>query len=139
MHRVFGEMYNIKTLAGLLVRTPINEEPDSPWAGPPFEMPYSFTLPDADADVWRQHHELIGTSLDACQKLFEAASTPGPVGRTVKEHLAAATGAEAYLRALQDIDSETRHWFEAILAGEGAKQAVQAQRLGAGAKGAARS
>jgi hypothetical protein len=139
MHRVFGEMYNIKTLAGLLVRSPINEDPGSPWAGPPFEMPYSFTLPDADADVWRQHHELIGTSLDACQKLFEVASTPGPVGRTVKEHLAAATGAEAYLRALQDLDRETRDWFEAILAGERAMGAVQAQRLGASAKGAARS
>ena len=138
MHRVFGEMYNIKTLSGLLVRTPINENPGSPWAGPPFEMPYSFTLPDADAEVWRLHHELIGTSLDACQKLFEAASTPGPVGRTVKEHLAAATGAEAYLRALQDLDHETRDWFEAILAGERAMGAVQAQRLGAGAKEAAR-
>jgi hypothetical protein len=139
MHRVFGEMYNIKTLAGLLVRTPINEEPGSPWAGPPFEMPYSFTLPDADADVWRQHHELIGTSLDACQKLFEAASTRGPVGRTVRDHLAAATGAEAYLRALQDLDHQTRDWFEAILAGEGAKGAAQAQRPSAGAEETARS
>jgi Ferritin-like/Putative lumazine-binding len=139
MHRVFGEMYNIKTLAGLLVRTPINEEPESHWGGPPFEMPYSFSLPDADADVWRQHHELIGTSLGACQKLFEAASMPGPVGRTVKDHLAAATGAEAYLRALQDLDRQTRDWFEAILAGEGAKGAARPQPRGARAMGAVRS
>ncbi len=76
MHRVFGEMYNLKTLAGLLVRTPLSDEPDGRWAGPPFEMPYSFTLPDADADVWRQHHELIGTSLEACKKLFDFASRP---------------------------------------------------------------
>ncbi|MBV8106904.1 MAG: nuclear transport factor 2 family protein [Hyphomicrobiales bacterium] len=144
MHRVFGEMYNIKTLAGLLVRTPISEEPDSRWAGPPFEMPYSFTLPDADADVWRQHHELIGTSLKACKKLFEAASMPGPVGRTVKDHLAAATGAEAYLLALQDLDLQTQDWFEAVLASEGAKPAPRDHRFGVALprqspKGAARS
>ena len=139
MHRVFGEMYNIKTLAGLLVRTPISEEPDSRWAGPPFEMPYSFTLPDADADVWRQHHELIGTSLDACQKLFEAASTPGPVGRTVKGHLAAATGAEAYLRALQDLDSETRIGSKRSSPGEAREAGGSGSAAWRGRKGAARS
>ena len=125
MHRVFGEMYNLKTLAGLLVRTPRTDDPKDGWAGPPFEMPYSFTLPDADVDVWRQHRELIGTSLEACRKLFNAASDPGPGGRRVKDHLAAATGAESYLRALQDLDLQTQAWFEAILAGEGPKGAAR--------------
>ncbi len=135
MHRVFGEMYNLKTLAGLLVRTPLHDGSDSGWAGPPFEMPYSFTLPDADADVWRQHHELIGTSLDACRKLFEAASTRGIAGRTVKDHLAGAIGAEAYLLALQGLDRQSQDWFEAILAGENPKGAAGDPRLGANLAG----
>jgi hypothetical protein len=129
MHRVFGEMYNLKTLSGLLVRTPLNDETDGRWAAPPFEMPYSFTLPDADADVWRQHDELIGTSLRACDKLFQAASTPGDLGRRVKDHLAA-TDAETYLRALQSLDLQTQEWFEAILAGEGAKRQPRDHRRG---------
>jgi hypothetical protein len=141
MHRVFGEMYNLKTLAGLLVRTPLGDETDGRWAAPPFEMPYSFTLPDADADVWRQHHELIGTSLEACKKLLSFASRPDAAGRAAKGHLTA-TGAEAYLRALHDLDSQTRDWFDAILADEtpkGPPRDRSAAIAGEGAKGATRS
>ena len=76
MHRVFGEMYNLKTLAGLLVRTPRidlenDTDDDKPKnAGPPFEMPYSLSLPDADVDIWRAHRDLIGTSHKTCRHLL---------------------------------------------------------------------
>ena len=37
MHRVFGEMYNLKTIAGIMVQLE---------SGPPFEMPFSLRLPE---------------------------------------------------------------------------------------------
>jgi len=55
MHRVFGEMYNLKTIAGILTRLPLSDEAagaDTPRAGPPFEMPYTLYLPTTDADIW---------------------------------------------------------------------------------------
>ena len=42
MAKIFGEMYNIKTIAGILVVMPLTDKPgDKHRAGPPFEMPYS--------------------------------------------------------------------------------------------------
>ncbi|HKN30692.1 MAG TPA: hypothetical protein VJY34_23600 [Roseiarcus sp.] len=130
MHRAFGEMYNLKTLAGLLVRAPraaAGDEADArdaydgarKWAGPPFEMPYSLTLPDADVDVWRMHDDLIATSLDTAQRLLGEASRQDP---NVKDF--DATGAEPFLRALMDLDKKAQTWIRAIVAGGGAKGAA---------------
>ena len=51
MHRVFGEMYNVKTIADIVVRLPLRDEPGASaaapgaCAGPPFEMPYTLSIP----------------------------------------------------------------------------------------------
>ncbi len=141
MHRVFGEMYNLKTLAGLLVRAPRAAAGDDPkltapydgarkWAGPPFEMPYSLTLPDADLDIWRMHDDLIVTSLDTAKRLLEAASGQSYDPAEQKEHWSKvkadldAAGAEPFLRALMDLDRRSRAWIQTIVAG-GSKGAAR--------------
>ena len=54
----FGEMYNIRSITEILMATPMRAGGDL-MAGPPFEMPYSLTLADRDADRWRTHRDLI--------------------------------------------------------------------------------
>jgi hypothetical protein len=129
MHRVFGEMYNLKTLAGLLVRSPRRDsghkDDRGEWAAPPFEMPYSLVLPDADIDVWRQHYDLLETSEHTCYRLLHYGSMNHET--TEKHHHEhahrveaelAAIGAEAYLRTLMELDGEARRWIRAIIQGE---------------------
>lgn len=120
MHRVFSEMYNLKTLAGLLVRTPRlgpNDAPDAKPknAGPPFEMPYSLIFPDDDIDKWRAHEDLINTSREWCRELLRSASGDDGASRNIKEELDR-LGAEPYLRTLINLDDETRNWIGAIIA-----------------------
>ena len=63
MHRIFGEMYNIKALSGILVRQPLTKLKKSATraacAAPPFEMPYSLELPESEADCWRLHLDIL--------------------------------------------------------------------------------
>ena len=48
IHRTFAEMYNLRAIAGLLVRLPARmDDEDGPRAGPPFQMPYTLALPSA--------------------------------------------------------------------------------------------
>ena len=51
IHRCFAEMYNLRAIAGLLVRLPVSaDDPDGPRAGPPFQMPYTLALPSTEAE-----------------------------------------------------------------------------------------
>ena len=68
LNRAFGEMYALKTIAGLLVRRPLADDPNKP-AGPPFQMPYTMNLPDNEKDFWRLHLDLAHTSLDQARAL----------------------------------------------------------------------
>lgn len=54
----FGEMYNIRSITEILMASPMGEG-GGLMAGPPFEMPYSLTLADRDADRWRTHRDLL--------------------------------------------------------------------------------
>ena len=148
MHRVFGEMYNLKTLAGLLVRTPRAAEGGAggsetyegarKWAGPPFEMPYSLTLPDSDVDAWRLHRDLITTSQQTARKLLNEASKPegelsrgkveAPEPRADWQKVRAdldSVGAEPFLRALMDLDEQAKTWIGAIVTAGGSRGAAQ--------------
>ena len=58
MHKVFGEMYALKSIAAILVRTPMHDATrpagrgrKPAFAGPPFETPYTVALPDAGRDA----------------------------------------------------------------------------------------
>jgi hypothetical protein len=59
-------------------------------AGPPFELPYTFALPDIERDRWRLHLALLDTSQDIITKIV------------------AATGEHAVLTALKRIDAANR-------------------------------
>lgn len=63
IHRTFSEMYNLRAIAGLLVRLPVDaDQPDGARAGPTFQMPYTLVLPSAEADRWRLHRDLLDAS-----------------------------------------------------------------------------
>ncbi len=63
IHRSFGEMYNLRAIAGLLVRLPARaDDPGGRRAGPPFDMPYTLVLPSTEADRWRVHRDLLDAS-----------------------------------------------------------------------------
>jgi hypothetical protein len=110
MHRVFGEMYNLKSIAGILMRLPQHFEskvgPDTPRAGPPFEMPYVLQLPDTEHDAWTMHRDLLASAQRLTQHLIKGKNTVG----------------HDYLRALFNIDTDTRAWANSILAGLGATE-----------------
>lgn len=107
IHRVFAEMYNLKTLSNLLMQMPVQAEatPEGLKAGPPFEMPYDVRMPFSEADTWRFHRELVQAALALSQELLQTCD----LGKT-------------YLRTQIDIDKKTLSWIEAILAGQGATQ-----------------
>ena len=109
MHRVFGEMYNLKTIARLLVQLPLKDggnpktpSKDIPRAGPPFESPRAHTLPLADIDCWSTHLDTLNNADELCRDILKNETRPD--GR-------------AYLEALLDIDTQTKTRFSRILAG----------------------
>jgi hypothetical protein len=109
MTRIFGEMYNLKTIAGLLVRMPLTENSrDARRAGPPFQMPYTIELPLDQIDCWQIHRDILMNSLELCATLLDPAkghlATTPPEGRD-------------YLLALRGLDLESIAWIDTLLAG----------------------
>jgi hypothetical protein len=109
MHRVFGEMYNLKAIAGLLVRLPVA---GGGRAGPPFEMPYTLDLPQADIDIWRLYDDLLVNSYRTCSRVFQDAKLIPQMRTQIPD-----IGADVYLRTLMDLDSQTRQWIAKVIAG----------------------
>lgn len=107
IHRTFGEMYNLRAIAGLLVRLPVSaDQPDGARAGPPFQMPYTLVLPRSERDRWRLHRDL----LEASGRLAGALRTAGVPG-----------DGQAYLAALSQWDEiERGHVDQLIAAGAAA-------------------
>jgi hypothetical protein len=99
MHRVFGEMYNLKTIANILVQLPLRGRARLR-AGPPFELPYTLHLAATELDVWLNHRDLIASSQRICQTLLHSGAQD-----------------QAYLSALFDLDSRARAWVECIIDG----------------------
>jgi|CZKL01.1.fsa_nt_gi hypothetical protein len=109
MHRVFGEMYNLKTIAGILVQLPLKDgnqwktaPQDVTFAGPPFEMPFSLSLPPGEADAWHNHLDVLGSADSLCKCIL--AQNPRHEDK-------------AYIETLFDLDGQTRTLFKTILAG----------------------
>lgn len=107
MHRAFGEMYNLKTLAGILGDLPVHPGaggPDAEVAGPPFEVPYAIDLPDGEPEAWRLRRNLLTGSLELAAGILANGAGQGA----------------AYLTALVELDRQAIAWIDAILAGTGA-------------------
>jgi hypothetical protein len=112
MHRAFGEMYNLKTIAGLLVQMPLHRRG---WRGaPPFEMPYTLDLPQADRDIWLLYDDLLSSSQHTCSEVFRLAKAKDfeAVGEQI-----ARTGGDVYLHTLMNLDTQARLWIGKIIAG----------------------
>lgn len=104
MHRVFAEMYNLKTIAGLLVRRPAEaSKADGPRAGPPFQMPYTLVLPATPRNRWRLHRDLIVEADRLKGNLLGAAGL--------------SSDEKNYLAAMGDIDGQTGHWLVRLIDG----------------------
>jgi hypothetical protein len=110
LQRVFAEMFNVKAIAETLVRLPLDDSAAPERAGPPFEMPYTTTLPPNDADCWQLHRELHETSASLCTALLPEASPEGG----------------AYLLALRDLDRRAVAWLDELIAGSRPRSVVHA-------------
>jgi|SRR5579862_1105422 len=65
----FGEMYNLRTIGGILVTLPRGAGNARELAGPAFEVPYTLSLPDWDSDKWRVHQDIIRASARLIKQL----------------------------------------------------------------------
>jgi hypothetical protein len=106
---IFGEMYNLKTIAGILVQLPLKRGGKGPErAAPPFEMPYTLTLPNAEIDCWKHHRALLGASKELTDALLDKS----------KENLKGAPeGAREYLRTLRQLDDESVAMIDQVVIG----------------------
>ncbi|WP_443478753.1 ferritin-like domain-containing protein [Novosphingobium aerophilum] len=101
LNRAFGEMYNLRAIANILVSMPADDPKQPERAAPSFELPYSMDLPMLDRDAWRQHIDL----LQASAKL---------IGQI---HGTAGSAADAYLDSLLALDGQAIATFEAAVRG----------------------
>jgi hypothetical protein len=93
MQRSFADMFNVKTLAGQLFRSPLTSQAGDPRrAGPPFDLPDSLDISGrTDKQLWQLQLTLAQTSMKLCMQLLEGPDAPPG-------------GSERYLRTLLDLD-----------------------------------
>lgn len=101
IHRAFSEMYNLRSIAGLLVALPLDHaRPDDERAAPPFQMPHTLMLPHDEVDRWRLHLDI----LEACSTLIAQIRTDG------------SDAGQAYVTALAQADEIERDEVEQSIA-----------------------
>jgi hypothetical protein len=104
INATFGEMYNLRAIASILMQTPLHERGDEV-AGPPFEMPYTLDLPADEIDRWRLQRDLY----EAADAQIAVLLGEGP-RRASPAH-------RPYLVALREADRQARERVETILNG----------------------
>lgn len=101
MHRAFGEMYNLKTIAGILFRLPLTDDPaDNRRAGPPFSMPATFSLPPSERDCWCVHLDYLEQAGQIARDILHEETLPAN---------------KAYIQSLLEIDAQRIEQIQAIL------------------------
>lgn len=105
MQRAFADMFNVKTLAGLLFRAPLTARPDDPRrAGPPFALPDQLGLSaPTEGGMWELQLKLTEQSMAHCQAVLAGTGPPG---------------CRRYVAALLQIDTNDAARIRAILAGK---------------------
>ncbi|MEJ3750224.1 ferritin-like domain-containing protein [Actinomycetes bacterium KLBMP 9797] len=95
----------LRGIAKILTKLPRKDmsEPDPMRAGPPFELPYTFALPDNERDRWRLHLAMLNTSQELVDRIT---AVGGP----------AVPGADALLAELAATDQQARAIVTAQLA-----------------------
>ncbi len=73
VNATFGEMYNLRAIASILVTLPVRDGGDV-FAGPPLEMPYTLQLPLGEEGKWRLHLDLIEASGRLAERLMPMVS-----------------------------------------------------------------
>jgi ferritin-like protein len=107
VNRIFGEMYNLRAIAGILAQLPLNGDLRER-AGPPFQMPYIMNFPAAEPDFWRVHEDLLEA---AARQLANLRPIPGPAGASYAEALARADHeAVVEIRTLLNSDRTTSRY-----------------------------
>jgi hypothetical protein len=78
INATFGEMYNLRAIANILVQTPLSDDPKlaGRTAGAPFQMPYTLRRPMGDANLWRLHKELLLASRQLISELLKLSPEP---------------------------------------------------------------
>lgn len=104
--RIFGEMYNLKAIAGILVRLPLGDPKKPERAGPPFQMPYTLVPPTPEANFWRLQRDLLTTSATMVDDLLVRSTRAG-------SHLP--SDGLNYLRALRETDAQSSAWIDLVL------------------------
>jgi hypothetical protein len=121
IHRVFAEMYNIKAIAGLLVRLPLTNDPQDGRAGPPFQMPYTLAISMDPMDRWRLHLDLLRGALDVNDVLDRYLSKL----KGGFDLDAALLGSNVeFLLAMREIDRKSHDWIERVVAGMAREEAT---------------
>ncbi|UPK66709.1 ferritin-like domain-containing protein [Chitinophaga filiformis] len=75
INSTFGEMYNLRSIAAVMVQLPLEQDPgtidaNTKYAGPPFLVPYTLSLPAGEHNRWRAHRDLIQASAPLIQTLL---------------------------------------------------------------------
>jgi hypothetical protein len=52
-------MYQLRALAGIIVRQPIDDSGSGLLCGPPFELPYSLAVSDLSSGRWKAHRDIL--------------------------------------------------------------------------------
>jgi rubrerythrin len=103
INATFGEMYNLRSISNILVRTNAQQGDPDLKAGPPFTLPYTMALPSEEPARWGIHLDLIEATESIAESLmleFPAADDP--------HHI--------YLRSLLEADMVIKQIAEKIAA-----------------------
>jgi ferritin-like protein len=101
INATFGEMYNLRAIANLLMQTPLSDGGGDKLAGPPFLMPYTLNLPTGESNRWRLHQDLLLAAEPLITQLLQQSPAVN----------------HKYLLALREADQKLLGIVERILAG----------------------
>ena len=97
----FGEMYNLRSIANILMDLPLQRRDEGKLlAGPPFEMPYSLALAPREPGRWRQHRDMLQASQLCTRGLEESGA-----------------GHSGYLQGLSTADHDALDQITTLLGG----------------------
>ncbi len=105
INATFGEMYNLRAIASILVQLPLTDGPGGKHAGPPFQLPYTLSRPSGEFNRWRQHREVLVAASSLIEQLLQE-----------KPH-----GRNEYLISLREADRGLLRLIDTILEGRSVK------------------